>query len=221
MEHGCWTATRRQALAGIGTSAVMTLLPFGAGARATAPEDVSFVVYRDDDEIGGHQVRFARRGERLQVNIEVQFDVTFGFIPLYSYRHRNRELWQGERLIELEARTDDDGTEHWVRAEAEGDRMIVTSSAGRLELPGDTVSTSYWNEAMLAGGAWLDTQSGRLVQSQVEVHPPEQIKARNQVVMAKRYVLNGDIDCELWYHQGHWVKLRFEASDGSIIDYRA
>ena len=99
--------------------------------------------------------------------------------------------------------------------------MIVTSSAGRLELPGDTVSTSYWNEAMLAGGAWLDTQSGQLVQSQVEVHPPEQIQARNQIVMAKRYVLNGDIDCELWYHQGHWVKLRFEASDGSIIDYRA
>lgn len=219
MEHPCRSTTRRHALVRIGTSAIMSLLPFGPGVRAMAPETLNFVVYRDGSEIGGHEVRFAQRGERLQVDIEIRFDVTFAFIPLYRYRHRNREIWQGDRLVALEARTDDDGTEHWVRAEMRGDRMVVTSSTGRLDLPRDTASTSYWNEATLRDGAWLDTQSGQLVRSRVEVHPPEQVRTSGQDVMAKRYVLTGDIDCELWYHQGRWVKLRFQASDGSTIDY--
>jgi len=218
MEHGRCSTTRRDALAGIGASAIVNFLPFGA-ARAMRPEALSFVVYRDGSEIGGHEVRFTQQGERLQVDIEIRFDVTFAFIPLYRYRHRNRELWQGDRLVELEAQTDDDGTEHWVRAEMQGDRMIVTSSTGRLDVPRDITSTSYWNEATLQHGAWLDTQSGRLVRSKVEANPPEQVRTSGQHVMAKHYVLTGDIDCELWYHQGRWVKLRFQASDGSTIDY--
>ena len=104
-------------------------------------------------------------------------------------------------------------------ARAEGDRLIVQSSTGRLELPGDTGSTSYWNEAKLKDGAWLDTQSGRLVRSRVSAHAPEPIRAAGRVVMAKRYVLEGDVDCELWYHEGRWVGLGFQLSDGSTISY--
>ena len=221
MEHVHWWMSRRQALVGIGTSAVASLLPFAPRARSATSQDLHFAVYRDGTEIGAHQVRFAQLGERLQVDIEIEFDVTFAFIPLYRYRHRNREVWQGDRLVELEARTDDDGTEHWVRAESQGDGMIVVSSAGRLDLPNDTASTSYWNEATLLNGTWLETQSGRLVRSRVDMHPSEQIRTGGQVVMATRYVLSGDIDCELWYHEGQWVKLRFQASDGSTIDYQS
>ena len=141
MEHFCRSMTRRHALVGIGASAIVNLLPFGA-ARATRPDALNFVAYRDGSEIGGHEVRFTQQEERLQVDIEIRFDVTFAFIPLYRYRHRNREIWQGDRLVELEAQTDDDGTEHWVRAETQGERMIVTSSAGRLDLPRGTASTS-------------------------------------------------------------------------------
>jgi hypothetical protein len=39
--------------------------------------------------------------------------------------------------------------------------------------------------------------------------------------MAKRYELTGDIDCNIWYRDGRWVKLRFQASDGSTIDYES
>lgn len=190
-------------------------------ARTDPTQDLGFTVYRNGSEIGRHQLSFSRRGELLQVDVEIQFDVTFGFIPLYRYRHRNRELWQGERLVELESTTEDDGTEHWVRAEARGDRLVVASSEGRLELPGDTTSTSYWNETSLQHGRWLDTQRGILVRSQVEAHPSESVRVGSSTVMAQRYRLAGDIDCQLWYHEGRWVKLRFEGPDGSMIDYIA
>ena len=72
---------------------------------------------------------------------------------------------------------------------------------------------------MVAQGAWLDTQSGRLVRSEVKALPAEPIVAAGRTVEASRYRLAGEIDCELWYDRGHWSKLRFAAPDDSVIDY--
>lgn len=220
MTDGHSSPTRRQILGGLGSALAFGHLP-AAVVAGPPPPDLRFVALRDGSRIGHHRVNFLQQGDRLLVDIEIQFEVTFAFIPLYRYRHRNREVWEGDRLVELDARTDDDGLEHWVRAEAQGGRLMVTSSEGGLDLPGETATTSYWNEASLGSGAWLDTQSGRLVRSTVEPHPPEPIRAGGREVEAKRYALAGDIDCHLWYHQGRWVGLRFEASDGSTIHYEA
>ena len=96
---------------------------------------------------------------------------------------------------------------------------MVESSSGKRALPRDTLPTSYWNEGMLTRGAWLDSQSGELVRSEVEALPAEPIVAAGSTVEANRYRLVGAIDCELWYDQGRWSKLRFVAADDSIIDY--
>jgi hypothetical protein len=175
-------------------------MPTALVARS-APADLYFVARRNGSRIGHHQVRFIRRDDRLEVVVDIQLDVTFAFIPLYRYRHSNRELWQGDRLIELESQTDDDGTDHWVRAVAHGDRLAVESSAGSLDLPADTASTSYWNETKIRAGRWLDTQSGRLVRSRVATRPSEMVRVEGQSVVAKRYELAGDIDCDLWYRR--------------------
>jgi hypothetical protein len=214
------SSTRRQALCGLAGSMALGLMPAALAARS-APANLHFVARRDGSRIGHHQVRFIHRDVRLEVVVDIQLDVTFAFIPLYRYRHRNRELWQGDRLIELESQTDDDGTKHWVRAIANDERLVVESTAGALDLPADTATTSYWNETKIRAGRWLDTQSGRLVRSQVETRPPEMVATDGRSVMAKRYELTGDIDCNIWYRDGRWVKLRFQASDGSTIDYES
>jgi hypothetical protein len=37
---------------------------------------------------------------------------------------------------------------------------------------------------------------------------------------AKRYVLTGDLDVELWYDVSDtWVGMRFSVDDGSVISY--
>jgi hypothetical protein len=189
-------------------------LPMQARTR-----DLHFEARREGDRIGSHTVRFGMAEGRLIVDIEISFTVSFAFIPLYRYRHHNRELWADGSLIRLDSKTDDDGAEHWVSARAEGQQLVVESSSGSRALPRDTLPTSYWNESMVTRGAWLDTQSGRLVRSEVEALPGERILAAGRTVEATRYRLAGEIDCELWYDRGHWSKLRFAASDGSVIDY--
>ena len=202
----------------LGGSAALALS--GKAFALPAGDEVFFRAYRNGDEIGWHRLAFRTEGERLLVEVEIRFDVTFAFLTLYSYRHSSRETWQGPRLVGLDTTTEDGGDKFAVQAAAKGDRLLVETAAGDvLDLPGSTLPTSYWHERTVGVSQWLDTQSGRLMRSTVErlgVDPVETAGAR---LDATRYRLEGDLSCELWYADQRWCKLRFGASDGSTIDY--
>jgi Domain of unknown function (DUF6134) len=202
----------------LGAAAVGGSLAWPLPALA-AVSDLYFEARRDGSPIGHHAVRFSEQAGRLSVDIEISLTVTFAFIPVYRYRHRNREVWADDQLVRLDSKTDDDGVRSWVSVRADGDRLLVDGSAGRSEVPRETIPTSYWHERTVTQEAWLDTQAGRLVRSKVEAMPAEPILAAGRMVQAKRYRLVGAINCDLWYHEGRWSKLRFVAKDGSTIEY--
>lgn len=208
---------RMMLLAAIGCLGSALLPRFGQGAGR--PADLAFAATRNGKPLGYHRIAFSEDGPRLIAEIEIAFEVKLAFIPLYRYRHRNREVWQDGRLVELATRTDDDGTDFEVEAKAAGGMLLVTGSSGRLELPGDILPSSYWDERMMQRGEWLDTQSGRLAHSQVSAQPAAPLELGGRTVDARRYDLKGDITCSLWYHEGRWVRLQFAASDGSVIEY--
>ncbi len=197
--------------------------PSSPSAKSTQPsqgtQPLDFTAYRNGDRLGFHRIDFASEGNRLIVDIEIVFDVKFAFIPLYGYRHRNREIWEDGRLISMSTETDDNGTGFKVEVMRDGERLLVDGVDGRLELPGDTLTTSYWNETAMADSAWLDTQRGQLVRSDVVKKPMEAVRVKGRDVEATPYELTGDITCTLWYRDGRWVKLRFLGEDGSEIDY--
>jgi hypothetical protein len=46
------------------------------------------------------------------------------------------------------------------------------------------------------------------------------VVTRSGALRARHYLYAGDLNGEIWFDdQGRWVKLRFRADDGSIIDY--
>jgi hypothetical protein len=178
-----------------------------------------FTAYRNGSFLGTHKIDFSRSEERLVVDIEITFDVKLAFIPLYSYRHWNREIWAGGELLAMETRTNDNGTAFNVKAKQVDDRLVVNGSGGKLDLPVDTLTTSYWSEEAVTAGEWLDTQAGNLVRSIVTKRQPEPVMVEGKAVQAVPYDLEGDITCRLWYADGRWVKLAFAGEDGSMIDY--
>ena len=195
------------------TIASASKLALGKGGPTT------FTAYRNGSRLGFHRIDFSKDEDRLVANIEIVFDVKLVFIPVYRYRHRNREVWHAGKLISLETETDDNGTAYAVSAARQGERILVDGSEGRLELPGDTLTTSYWNETSIERGQWIDTQSGKLARSAVIKKPPEPVLVEGRDLEATRYDLDGDITCSLWYADGRWVKLHFVTEDGSEIEY--
>jgi hypothetical protein len=182
-------------------------------------QSLVFAAYRNGSPLGHHRIDFTEADGRLVVDIEIVFDVKLVVIPVYRYRHSNREVWEDGRLIALDSATDDNGEAYLVKAVRAGDRLLVDGKEGRLDLPGDTPTTSYWNEAGIGRGAWIDTQSGRLARSTVTPSPPEPVLVAGRQLLARRYDLEGDISCSLWYAAGRWVGLLFVGEDGSEITY--
>jgi hypothetical protein len=206
---------------GLGT-ATPALANFGQPADApTATQTLTFDVLRDGSSIGTHRVTIREAGTRREVEIAIDMAVKLAFVTVYRYTHRATETWIGERLVSLEASTDDNGTRTRVLATAGESGLAVSGSGGSYIAPADTAPSSYWNRDKLNRSALLDTQSGKLatVANQNLGEMPMTADGRAQIVST--YRVTGDLKADLSYAaDDSWVGLRFEARGAQIVYVR-
>ncbi len=184
--------------------------------------DIGFSVLREGDAIGNHSIDFTRRGDDLVVDVSIDLEVKFAFITVYRYTHRNQEVWRNGRLYSISTRTDDDGTEHWVKGRASAGGFLVESDSGKALLPSDVLPSSYWHPATPDAETLLNTQTGELAQINVVA-----AATKSELPMpwgreaARSFEVSGDVDLKLWYDdKGCLLKMNFAApGDGSQIDY--
>lgn len=193
-----------------------------AQSNAPATDKLAFEVLRKGKPIGTHTIAFTPNGNNLQVDIDIRLDVKFLMFNAYSYRHKNQEIWRDGRLVQIETKTDDDGENFFVNGRANGEGFDVNSSAGEATAPATIIPTSYWDPAIVEQNKLLNTQNGELLEVSVASGDETEIVVGDETVDARHYVMSGDLDLELWYDSdGILSRIRFEASDGSTIDYRA
>jgi hypothetical protein len=207
-----WAQAMRASLA----VALLMAMPATAGP---IPESnrIEFQVLRDGSPIGTHTLEFSRNGPRVTVRIAIDLLVRFLGIPVYRYTHRNTEVWEGDRLVSIEATTDRNGTALSVRGQAgNGGIALDGTLGGRFTAPADIVTTSYWHSRFLRGRK-LDTQGGKLLD--VTVTPKGEERLAGDLA-ARRWHVAGDLKLDIWYDlSGAWAGLRFAAEDGSTITY--
>jgi Family of unknown function (DUF6134) len=194
-------------------------------AQAALPvphgNSMAFRLMRHGSAIGTHALAFRDDGDTLEVNIAVEVLVKFGPIPFVRYAHHNRETWQGERLVGLNARTDRNGTRLQMSAAWTDAGLRVEGSGTRPYIaPPNAFATTYWRQSTLFGPL-IGTQDGMLVHPAISQQQPAPIRtASGEVTPAKRYVLSGDLKLELWYDASDsWDGMRFTVDDGSEISY--
>ncbi len=184
---------------------------------ASAPSDIAFNVIRGGDPMGRHTVAFRQDGDKLIVEIAIDLEVRFAFVPVFRYSHRNMETWQNGRLVRLESVTNDDGTKHKVLAEATDGGLRVTDSSGRTYMaPADTIPTSYWNKETIRRKELLNSQDGKMM----PVHVETQSDAADGVMHYRLIKTEDGIPVDVWYgkESRDWMKLAFVAR-GTRIDY--
>lgn len=190
-----------------------------AAARGIPPSGViPFTARRDDDEFGHHHVRFDRSGNRLTVDIEIVLEVRLAFVRVFRYRHEGREVWEGGRLISMETRTDDDGEQFRVSAEATDEGLQVTGSGGDFMAPPDTIPGSYWNIALLDRPQVLNSQKGELTPIEVQSLGGQNIAAGPRRISARHHrVIGPTLEIDVWYNDAdQWVKLAANIRDSRL-----
>ena len=185
-----------------------------------------FQVYRNQSNIGTHELLINRKGSFTEVNIKIKFDVSFLGFKIYKYRHNNTEKWIGNELILLDSNTDQNGKLMTCTLKKTGDKLDISGTDNTVSLDNLILPSSYWNSVLVKENKQLEilnTQDCSFINLNIEFVGKDKIYDGN--LSAFRYKLKGfestgaEVDIDIWYDKyDNWVKMRF-LKDGSTIDY--
>lgn len=190
---------------------------------AWQPEDgdqIVFNVLRKGKEFGTHKVIFdVESNDSFTARSDVQLKAGLGPITVFKYELDATETWKNGTLVALEGRTNDDGDDEFVEAGVDGKNLAIEGSAYSGNAPIGIIPSSHWNIQQAFSRQILSTETGELLDTNVEKIGRDTLTIGGEEVEATHYRLQSDLTVDLWYDdQSRWVKLGFEAR-GQQIDY--
>jgi hypothetical protein len=199
---------------------ITTLLTLSASIMA-ADQEWRFRVYLDDKEIGYHDFILQELDDRRMLQSEANFEYRLMFVKLFGYEHENTETWVGDCLTGIRSTTDANGKPFQVSGSLQGDRFVLSGTAGEVELPSCSMSFAYWNPVFLQKDRLINVQNGEVLD--IEVSEPELVELEVRGVMqpAYRYELGaGEMKIDLWYSKNNeWLALETDARGGRRLRY--
>ncbi len=189
------------------------------GGFADVPlRPIDFEVLRGGAAIGSHRVRFERRGDRLEVRMQIDIAVRILGLTVYSYRQDSLETWVGERLHAYDSDTTEDDARFVVVGRAGADGFDVTAKKERAVAPADIMIASYWTPAICIQTRLIEPKRGRLREQQVLGEVPVEVRIGGTVRPAREFRIAGILDGSCTYDEaGRWVGARFRKRDSEIV----
>jgi hypothetical protein len=183
---------------------VGAMLGVGANARAGETETRDFVTRIDGNPVGQYHMTITPKEDGVTV-MACQADIrmTKLGIPTFHYTYRGTEVWKGNRLVNFQSSTDDDGTKYSVTATAEraGLRLKVNDTE-RIVRP-DVWVTSYWQlpEERRRSGSLplLDADDGKTLNGALRHIGVDQLTIGGQTVHCAHYRITGPNITDAWF----------------------
>jgi hypothetical protein len=181
---------------------------------------LDFSILRNGDEIGRHEMIFARASDGLRVDIKTHAEVKILFVSAYRFDHEGHEIWREGRLDRLWSSTFDDGTNHILNVGFNSGDLIVDGDGKVKSVAGNMLPASLWHHGIVSTDRLLNTLDGRVMAVRVENKGVDEVEVRGRRISAHHFALLGDLERELWFTDDNMlVKVRFAGSDGSEIQY--
>jgi len=187
-----------------------------------------FTAYLDDDPIGYHFFDVTTtKNKNTRVISEAKFDIEFLFITVYSYRHKNTELWDNNCLYSMDAVTDDNGDDLKVVITSEQNGVKIETKNNTMIAESCVRSFAYWNPDLIKYNQLINSQTGEIIDIDYSYMGSEIIQVKNHSISADRIQLKGkdkqgvDIEIDLWYSDNkQWLALRSRLENGSYLHYK-
>jgi hypothetical protein len=197
-----------------------------AGLVASAQADpnvasINFVVMRNGAQIGTDKISVGREGAETTVQNDTHVTVGFGMLTLYRYDQSETERWADGRLVAMDARTDDNGTEHNTSAKAEDGKLVIRADDKVREAPPTAVPMSLWNPVLVESEVALDPKDGSVQPMKVIDRGEENLLIQGKERPAHHYELVTKFPQDVWYDDNHQlVQVELKGRDGSTIRYQ-
>lgn len=172
--------------------------------------------------LGEHIISFDIRDNIIIADIAIDYLYKIGFIDVFRYKLRAREVWHSDQLQTVRSKTNHNGTSEFMNANR--DELGLAIEGSRVKpyraSPGSIVA-SHWNVAQL-NAPMINPQDGTRLPYKVSASPTVQVSASDsKSVQARHFTLTGDNQLELWYDSTDvWTGLRAQVFDGSVVTYQ-
>ena len=218
----------------------LLLLTLAASSAATAaepkdwpkdwpkewPKEWRFTALLDGKPIGYHNFKLVETDGKRELTSEARFNVKLLFVSVYKYVHDDKEIYRGDCLDSIDARTNDNGTDLIVKGSLDVQSLTqsfsVSDGKSRKALGPCIMTFAYWNPHILEQKQLLNSQTGKYEPVKIEKLADETVMARGKQAQANKYVLTGDkLKIELWYSKDmQWLGLQSTAEGGRKLLYR-
>jgi Family of unknown function (DUF6134) len=201
------------------TIAAVLLLAMPASALGADAGAYTFTVLSNGNPIGSHQIVFEHEGERVEIQEVTEIEVSFATIPLYTFEHHARQLWQNGRAVRIDATTEENGEklDITVRDTEDGYVRTINGEVERFD-PSATV-LALWNKETFDHKAFISSVEDKVLNASFKHLGTETITLAGQKVETQHYRMLGDEEHELWFDPaGHLAKVAFRRY-GSTIEY--
>ncbi|MEM7209094.1 MAG: DUF6134 family protein [Pseudomonadota bacterium] len=189
-------------------------------------EQITFDVYRKDEDVGTYVVRFSERGTDFLVEVEMNLEIPILLGWTYDYQYSASEVWQDDSLNRLDVLINDNGdTASFVAKNIDSElRPEAVSDAFEESAPAKLpiILTHHYNVDVLDKNRVFNTLTAR--ENLVEIIEVEsstmKIDGADRAVRQFDYL--GELtDTSVWYDdKGRWVKMIFLGTDGTPIELR-
>ena len=185
------------------------------------PEDgfLAYEISRKGKPLGFQSLEFNRSetGE-LIVDVHIEIDFKLGPIPLFRYLHDNREVWRDGVLLSMKSKTYNNGEVVTADLKLEDGRYVGSGSRFEDNLEAPLLSTSYFNPNFVRQSAFISSQDGRLLPTEIETVGVETLNINDAPVQATRFRLSGKLRIDIWYTDaGRWVKTEFSRGGNTLV----
>lgn len=190
--------------------------------RPTTPGHAwRFKVYLDDREIGYQNFFVAEHSGMKQLRTVARMEYKLLFLDLFHYQHETSEIWTGDCLQSINARTDANGEPFRVDGRLRQGKFRLEAENGQSSLPGCVMSFAFWNPKILEQDSLLNAQYGELVAVEISEPVFEELEVLGEPRPSYRYRLAaGALNLDLWYStENEWLALESEVAGGRTLRY--
>ena len=200
-------------------AAVAALLAMPLAALGDDAGEYSFAILKDGAPVGVHRVAFERAGARIAIREATAIEVRLAMIPIYSFEHEARQIWENGRAIRIDATTNQNGKELHITVRPAG-RGYIRTVNGRVDrFDGSMAVLAFWNKDTLRHHAFFSAVEDETIRASFEFAGKERITIAGAELEVEHYRMVGDEERELWYDaSGHLAKVRLSRL-GSEIEY--
>ena len=203
---------------------IFIILPISTQAHVTHYSNlnnIEFDIYRNNKNIGKHIFTFKKVGKQIHVESEINFEIKKLGVTLYKYNVKGVEIYEDDKLIKFNSKTNQNGKEKYVNMKLENNEFIIDGSSYKGKAPLDYLLGTWWNHSIVDADAQISAVSGRIIKQKVTFLGKETIQSGGKTYKALHFnfsssdeSLNKDkkLNTDVWYDEEtlNWVKATFK-----------